>query len=333
MSDTDQGKLFNKGDIVWAKVRGYPWWPAKFVDYDERKGSEEPQAIVNFIGDNSHAFLSLPKVVPYTPHRAEFAKAKRKGLPEAVQAADRLVEKGPKILLCAENAGEVQSPIHEARKRPFPDRKVVMESSEEDEGDEIEGVDDAKGLIAQLVIAKDAELAVQQKESLIEALEIIKEEVKDHGTILKTGVGAYLKRFVEIYGKEPRLGKVVDSSKTCLAGLEKVVLEAYFGGPEELPTAGETQQQKHKRLKRSAEDTDHQSAAHKENNKVKSPQIKLEPESSHEEAEADTDTVPPKDHALMISVCQEIAKLIEEVPFLWFDFENFSRHQINRRRR
>ena len=25
----ENGKVFKKGDIVWAKVRGYSWWPAK----------------------------------------------------------------------------------------------------------------------------------------------------------------------------------------------------------------------------------------------------------------------------------------------------------------
>ena len=27
-SQSDQG-FFKRGDIVWAKVRGYSWWPAK----------------------------------------------------------------------------------------------------------------------------------------------------------------------------------------------------------------------------------------------------------------------------------------------------------------
>lgn len=27
MSENDENEEFNKGEVVWAKIRGYPYWP------------------------------------------------------------------------------------------------------------------------------------------------------------------------------------------------------------------------------------------------------------------------------------------------------------------
>ncbi len=346
MNTIEPVKAYHKGDIVWAKVRGHPWWPAKFVDFDERDGSDEPIAIVNFIGDQSHAYLPMSKVVPYTENRLEFAKTKRKDLTEAVNAADILVAKGPRIHLSENYAAWAESPIHEAKKRPIPDKRVIIESEEESEGTplfehsassgsgaKIATVEDAKNLLAQLAIAKDVELCYNQRNSVKECIKAINENVVEHGVIMKTGIGAFLKRFTIIYGRNHRLQNVVEYAKNCLAKLEKIVLEAYFGGPleaeEELE---EPQQHKRKKLKHTGEEAPEEKktntkpkAENKENESAA--QVKIEPDDSPagkpqeiltvpaEPEPVVSETEPAKDSALMISVCQEIAKLIEEVGF------------------
>lgn len=41
--------------IVWAKIKGYPWWPAQIFSFE--KLSNDTFISVNFIGHKSHAEL------------------------------------------------------------------------------------------------------------------------------------------------------------------------------------------------------------------------------------------------------------------------------------
>ena len=45
---------FKKGDIVWAKVRGYSWWPAKIGEIIEGRHLCDWKYKVDFLGDNTH---------------------------------------------------------------------------------------------------------------------------------------------------------------------------------------------------------------------------------------------------------------------------------------
>eukprot|EP01022_Parablepharisma_sp_SALTPOND_P029057 TRINITY_DN72424_c0_g1_i1.p1 TRINITY_DN72424_c0_g1~~TRINITY_DN72424_c0_g1_i1.p1 ORF type:complete len:382 (-),score=33.43 TRINITY_DN72424_c0_g1_i1:1401-2441(-) len=305
------GPKMKKGDVVWAKVRGYPWWPAKVVDLEQRKGSEEELIVVNFIGDNSHAYLPPSKINPYRENRNEYSKTKRKDLLEAIKAANILISKGPKIYLSEDFTAELRTEARSTPKRPFMDRRIVESDSEEasapsskDTG-KIASLEEACNLLAQLVITKDFVLAVSLHSTLIEALTTLKEQAKSHSEILSTGAGAHLKKFVKIYEYEPRLKEVIECGKECLKGFEEIVLETYFGNGMEISDGSKKVKQKKRRLKR----------------------CEVEPEASMEDEESKSSPsknlsmeveeckISPKDSELMISVCHEIAKFIEEVLF------------------
>ena len=47
---------FNVGEVIWAKIRGYPWWPAIITGTDD--DIREKKYAVSFIKDNTHASLA-----------------------------------------------------------------------------------------------------------------------------------------------------------------------------------------------------------------------------------------------------------------------------------
>jgi hypothetical protein len=44
---------FRPGNIVWAKISGYPWWPARVSHRIKKEGEEEEQFHVVFFGDTT----------------------------------------------------------------------------------------------------------------------------------------------------------------------------------------------------------------------------------------------------------------------------------------
>jgi F0F1-type ATP synthase alpha subunit len=92
-------KKFRKGEVVWAKVRGFPWWPAvvKSVNIKILKQDEEEEeyrnttALVYFIGDNSHSELPINKVEKFTHKYEEYAKTKKKSLQNSIKLANKIL--------------------------------------------------------------------------------------------------------------------------------------------------------------------------------------------------------------------------------------------------
>jgi len=85
---------FKESQLVWAKVKGYPWWPAivlKVVSGGSMNNSGS--VLVNFIGDNSHATVHEHKVADFNESFTQFCNGKNKKLQEAIKAARR-IEKG-----------------------------------------------------------------------------------------------------------------------------------------------------------------------------------------------------------------------------------------------
>lgn len=85
--------MYVKGEVVWAKIKGFPWWPgvvAKVVE-DKTNPNSNVELLVNFVGENSHAQLSLDKVAKYQQKYNEFAKMKKKKLLESIEIADKIL--------------------------------------------------------------------------------------------------------------------------------------------------------------------------------------------------------------------------------------------------
>jgi len=85
--------MFTKGEVVWAKIKGFPWWPAvvaKVIE-DRDHSNSISEILVNFVGENSHASLSLDKVAKFEENYDEFAKMKKKKLLESIDVARKII--------------------------------------------------------------------------------------------------------------------------------------------------------------------------------------------------------------------------------------------------
>ena len=86
--------VFKKGDIVWAKVRGFPWWPGVIrhilLKNNKNDSSEEKKFLIDFIGDNSHVKLPLNKLEIFEEKSSKYSLNKNKRLQNAIEKAKRM---------------------------------------------------------------------------------------------------------------------------------------------------------------------------------------------------------------------------------------------------
>ena len=92
-------KKYKKGEVVWAKVRGFPWWPAvvKSVNIkiikqdDDNKEYRQTIVLVYFVGDNSHSELPINKIEKFASKYEEYSKTKKKCLLNSIKQANKIL--------------------------------------------------------------------------------------------------------------------------------------------------------------------------------------------------------------------------------------------------
>ena len=77
--------IFERGEVVWGKIKGYPWWPANIIDF-----SNNLVYTIKFYSDNSYAKLSSKFLLKYEENKNKILEAnkKNKKLLSAIKAAD-----------------------------------------------------------------------------------------------------------------------------------------------------------------------------------------------------------------------------------------------------
>ena len=82
---------------MWAKVRGYSWWPARIGDI--LKDSKDRKYRVDFIGDNTHQTVAHDKVANFIDKYHEHSKTKKKDLLDSIEIARKSMGKQEAIIL------------------------------------------------------------------------------------------------------------------------------------------------------------------------------------------------------------------------------------------
>lgn len=104
---TEDGRTVAVGDIVWGKIHGFPWWPARVLDISlSQKEDGEPswqEAKVSWFGSPTTSFLSTSKLSPFSEFfKLRFNRKKkglyRKAITEAASAAQHVAPEVRELL-------------------------------------------------------------------------------------------------------------------------------------------------------------------------------------------------------------------------------------------
>ncbi|KAK1592103.1 hypothetical protein Q3G72_019526 [Acer saccharum] len=73
------GYRYEVGDMVWGKVRSYPWWPGQIFNEAfalpcARNGKREGRLLVAFFGDNSYGWFNPIELIPFDIHYVDKSK-------------------------------------------------------------------------------------------------------------------------------------------------------------------------------------------------------------------------------------------------------------------
>ena len=79
---------FNVGEIIWAKIRGYPWWPAIITGTED--DNREKKYAVSFIGDNTHSSLTKKCLYKFEKGLKSYSNTKKRNLLESIERAKEI---------------------------------------------------------------------------------------------------------------------------------------------------------------------------------------------------------------------------------------------------
>jgi len=82
----EKKESYNIDEIVWTKLKGCPWWPAKIIKKTKSRYK------VLFIGENTHSFFNEKQMKPFKANLKKFSEAMYKAPDWVIKCADNICE-------------------------------------------------------------------------------------------------------------------------------------------------------------------------------------------------------------------------------------------------
>ncbi|XP_075933804.1 hepatoma-derived growth factor-related protein 3 isoform X2 [Anarhichas minor] len=166
---------YKAGDLVFAKMKGYPHWPARIDELPE--GAVKPPANkypIFFFGTHETAFLGPKDLLPYKEYKDKFGKSnKRKGFNEGLWE----IENNPGVKFTGYQAIQQQSSLETEE----GGNAAADGSSEGEEGDSVEDEDNKEKLKGGKTGSKRKKTATSKKSSKLSRISSVEDDLEKDG--------------------------------------------------------------------------------------------------------------------------------------------------------